>query len=367
GPPRLQTLPKDLGLALLYGRQTDREARLELRAVLAGELDQVRTVLSNIAGPYLGEEIQRQQAAKVSRTQDLLSMRRRLPDDTSMAALRQIRSEHMEDALLDRWPQLPLGYLDGKTPEEAARLDEYRIRIRAAIMIVESWIEFQADRLDLNRLRERLGLSLPGPIDPEQTDVEKLPVVRWPRVQLEKLSDERLVNLLHFAVLCKAVQAIEHFGRAIIERPSLEGNAERLSAYNFLAAVNSSNDRAIEYIDRGRKEAEALGQSSASWDLQELRCRFARFDTEEVGRLLNHIESQHIREPGVRESLIRFLMQVGVIRPDGTRVGRARPDADSPPAAVATAEPAEEPGRLWTPESQRPAGEKPKIWMPGMD
>ena len=365
----LDSLPRQLCLVLLYGRQTDREARLELKALRADDLDAARRILSDAAGPHLGDLVERREVGRISRSEDLISFRVRPPDDADMKQWERWTSEHREHALLHVWPQLPLGYFDGKTPEEAARLDEYRVQARAAVMLLESWFESRPHDLnfDFGRLRERLGLPRPEPIDAERVDIDKSPVIRWSRLMVEKLSDEKLSQLFRIASSYNAVPVVKHLGQAIIVRPGLEGKEERLRAYTILARIYGSSDQTLEYIERGRKEAEAAGLSSAPWDIQELSVRFGRFESEQVSRLLQHIESQHGREPGVREALMRFLMQIGAIRPDGTPAVQPRPQAGPEPRGGMPVEPATaEPGKIWTPESQRPAGEK-RIWMPGMD
>lgn len=363
----LEGLPRQFGLAMVYGRQTDREARLEVKGIRADDLDSVRSILSTVAGEHLGDLVEQREGARISRTEDLVSFRVRPPEDADSKRLERWSSEHRENALLHRWPQLSLGYLDGKTPEEAARLDGYRIKVLAAVMLIESWFESRANDFDMNRLRERLGLPKPEPIDPEPVDVDGLPVVRWSRLMVDKLSDDKLSQLFRIASSYNAVPVVRHLGQAIIERPSLEGKEERLRAYLTLARIHGTSDQALDYISRGRREAEAAGLSSATWDLQELTLRFGRLEGEEVSRLLQHIETQHGREPGVREALVRFLVQIGAIRPDGTPAAPLPPQARPESRGGMPAEPATaEPGKIWTPESQRPAGEK-RIWMPGMD
>ena len=64
--------------------------------------------------------------------------------------------------------------------------------------------------------------------------------------------------------------------------------------------------------------AEAKGQSNASWDLMELSFRFAHRDGPQAMRLIEHIQSRHLEEPGVGEALTQMLIDVGLLRPDGT-------------------------------------------------
>ena len=98
----------------------------------------------------------------------------------------------------------------------------------------------------------------------------------------------------------------------------------------------------------GRRAAEAKKLSSASWDLLELSFRFAARDGQQAMRLIEHLQNHHLNEPGVGEALTRLLMDVGLLRPDGTP---AYAPGESEPAMAAAEEPAVEPGGLWTPDS----------------
>ena len=78
-------------------------------------------------------------------------------------------------------------------------------------------------------------------------------------------------------------------------------------------------------------------------------------------RLIEHLQTSHLEEPGVGEALTRMLIDVGLLRPDGTpAIGprdRSRQWPPRPPAA--------EPGKLWTPDSAEPSGGGGKLWTPG--
>ena len=73
----------------------------------------------------------------------------------------------------------------------------------------------------------------------------------------------------------------------------------------------------------------------------ELSLHMERGEGQDVVRLIEHIQTAHIREPGVASSLVQFLVQMGMVRPDGTMV---EPPGEEE-SAIAT--PA---GKLWTPD-----------------
>jgi hypothetical protein len=110
------------------------------------------------------------------------------------------------------------------------------------------------------------------------------------------------------------------------------------------------------------------GGSCANWDLLELSLRFERMEGPEIARLMSHIESRHGREPGVLEALTRMLVQMGVLRPDGSPAMPPGAPPATEPSIIVPGDQAEEPGAIWTPDgsSGRSEGEKPKLWTPGM-
>ena len=110
--------------------------------------------------------------------------------------------------------------------------------------------------------------------------------------------------------------------------------------------------------------AEANKQSSAPWDLMELAYRIERSEGPAVLQLIQHIQSQHAREPGVGQALVQLLVQTGLVGPDGRlAIGGAAPGAPASPLVVPGA--ATEPGKLWTPDQPQPGGEKKSaLWLP---
>jgi hypothetical protein len=281
-----------------------------------------------------------------------------LPPGVTRPQVESLGEAHLEQALLEVWPRLPLGLLDGKSPEEVASDPARQISLLAAIVLMEIWTRQAGERFDFNRLRAKLGLPTLGPIDVGDDDVLDVPLVRLARVEVDKLSDEMLRDGFTFAAAYGAVDAVKAFGREWVNRPGI-GDEELRRALGVLARVEEDHDRALEYITRGRQAAEAAGESSAGWDLLEINIRLARGDGEEMARLLRHVEREHIREPGVAEAFAGILVRLGILRPDGT-LAQPLPEEEVPAASA-------EPGGLWTPDSVAPAGEKPKIWTPGMD
>ncbi|MBN2477402.1 MAG: hypothetical protein JXB62_22545 [Pirellulales bacterium] len=359
-----EDLSRVLGQAMLYGRQIDREARLEVIGVTASDVESLKALLCEIVAEALAGDVQEAAMGETSASQELLHRKWRPPNDISPQKLETLAEEHRRNALLKRWPELKLGVLDGKSPREAAEDEAYRIKLLATVMVLECWIERVPGTFDFNELRSELGLPTVEPIDPDLKPVDSLPLVRLQRVMAEKLSDDVLVGAFRRAVAFGISAAMRKFAQAVVDRPSLAGDENQLQAYSALAQMESDPGVALAYLEQGREAAQSAGHSCAPWDLLELRLRFGRHEVQDVQRLVQHLQAQHIQEPGVAEALMRFLVQIGVIRPDGTPAGPT-PSMEGSVPAEAGQPPAESGGTsgIWTPGGEQADGRK-KIWTP---
>lgn len=353
-------MPNYLGQLFLFGRQTDREAHLELVGITAPEFQQNKTMLNELVGQWLDGDEKIVEVTSTSATDDLLQPQWRPPMHLKPHQFQAMLDEYRRNAILNLWPDLKLGVLDGRSPREAAADAQHRIKLLAAIMVLQYYADNVRCPFDLNELRTQLNLPLLEQIDIEPGKISHLPLARLARINAEKLSDEELVQAFQRSVGYNHRRAAVKFGREIISRPAFAGQKELLLAYMTLARMEDDLDRALNYIDAGRKATEAPGKSHAMWDLEELSLRFARQDIPEALQLIRHIESDHINEPNVSLVLSQILVDAGLLHPDGSpAVPSAHPESEM--AAAGTNEP--EPGKLWTPGGESSAGGG-KLWIP---
>jgi hypothetical protein len=354
-----QTMPSMLGQALLFGRQTDREARLEVMGVAADELPAVSDMVREAAGDAVESEPKQEVMGHISASQKLLRAAWQPPRDTSPDQFHTMMAEHARDALLNRWPQLKLGVFDGRSPREAAGDPACRAKLLAAVLVLEYWMERLPGTIDLNELRTQLGLPALGPIDPGKQPVEDLPITRLLRVGLEGLSDESLITAYYRAAAFNIRPAVRKFAAAIVERPSLAEANERMHAFTMLARTEEDVSKALQHVDEARRAMDKKKVSHVTSDLLELSLHFAQRNGPDAMRLIEHLQKRHIEEPGVAEMLTRMLIDVGLLNSDGSpAIG---PEAPDQPVMAAEAP---EPGGLWTPESEQPGSSGGKLWTP---
>ena len=385
----LDEIPRMVGQAFLFGKQTDRAARLELVAYRT-ELTQARQVVSEVGGDALGPAGAEEITTQVPAVQHVLSWNWRLPDDTPPDHRLALMNQHRREILLNAWPEMPQRIFNGKPARDAARDPAHRIKLLGAILLLELSTDQLTSDFDFNELRAKLALPAIHAIDPKGVSLGDLPLVRLGRVAAKQLSDEALVDLYRRADHYRHISALRKSAHEVIARPSLDkpqdqaagsgkasagkaspekdspdkDHVDKAEVYGILAQIEPDTLQAIAYLEKARQVAEASKTSTAPWDLAELTLRIARGEVPEADRLLHHIRDQHIREPGVAQALFQILTEAGIIGPDGKPTAAAQREA---PGIVVPGAAAAEPGKIWTPGSDQPSGKKSALWTPGME
>lgn len=360
----IDNIPSEVGQILVYGRETDREARLELLAMRGSELDQARRIVEELCGETLGDAGQEQVVGRQTLIESLLTRRIRPPRELPQGELRRLITEHYRRQLLEVWPEQPQPRLDGKTPASVAGDPAYYVPLLGLVLQVDAVLEQMGIWFDANDLRQRLRLPIPASISAEQLDLERLPLVRLSRVELGGLDDQTVAEIHYTTILYGSRRATRSTSLELLNRPAVVAPESKPRLYQLLTHLAIDSDEALRFTEEGRAASQAVGKSCAAWDLQELELRLARGETEEFGRLMEHLQRQHMQEPGVREALTQLLVSIGAIGPDGRPRSSSAPQE---PSLMTPEGPAEEPGKIWTPESERAAAGKSGLWIPGSD
>lgn len=358
-----QDVPKILGRVLLFGKQTDRAARIEA-IVRRSDLDALRQAVTDVLGDKVKPTGEPEVVDQIPTAEAALSWSWRLPEDVPPAHVRELIEEQRRDSVLTGWTNTPLKVLDGKSPRQAAADPALKIRLAATVLLVEQSFAQPSTEGVFDVLRKELNLPAAEPIEPKPNDIVGTPYTRLHRLAVEKLSDEDLIRNFQRALQVGARLAVRRLGLTIVARPSLKGKVDLAAVYGHLADIEGPTDEGLKFLDSARHAAEEQKQSTAPWDLEELELRLRRGEPEEFGRLIQHIQENHIREPGVGQALMQLLYQAGIVDASGRPRGL-------PPGASPAAAPAADAGKLWTPgspESAAPAAAgKSGLWVPGMD
>jgi tetratricopeptide (TPR) repeat protein len=358
----LDGVPRVLGELLLFGKETDREARLEFLITKTPDMVAKVRKLQEIGAGQIGMIEKEEKVGATYALDEALVARWRLPEDTPPEVRRKLIEEQYQRNMLEVLPKQPIKALGGRTPREVASDPAYRIRLLALIRTYE--IEYQQKRqtADFNELRRSLGLPPQPTLDPTGVDMESAPLLRLGRYDYAKMTDQQLFAVIRRAGAVSHVEALRQAALVSLERPGLKGKFDKCDAFDILSQLESDLDKALDYNRQAQESAKELGRSPARYLLSEFDLRLARRESGELSRIINQLQSKHIREPGIAEAVYMKLVNLGLINPDGSPRGAAAP-APAAPAASG----------VWSPESVSAATsaagaeEKSKLWLPGMD
>jgi len=371
-------IPRIIGQLLMFGKETDRDARIEVIFERYRDNDrQLEQLIKQSGGlihtpPTADDVVDAYLASGLAASPKL-----RFPQGISASQRNRLSDEISRRGLLEDWPASPNVALAGKTPLEARDDPHLAVPLAANITLLEQDARQQRVPINFDELRSKLGMPLPGEIDPAEGDVRKIPLLRMHRVNAEKLDDEQLVELYARAMSHFAVSAIERLGHEVLRREQLAADLWFEEVCALLSEITSDLDVALERIQRAQEEAKKQNRSPGRWLVNELALRMRRQEDEHIERLFKEIRYRHGSEPDVLERLYALLSQLGLIGPDGQVIDSPQAMADAGASAAAPASGgADGEGGLWTPEggsaAAQPAaapssGGESKLWVPGMD
>jgi hypothetical protein len=364
-----ENVTKVLGELLLYGKETDRAARVEFSSIKAPDFAARLKHLTDVLGSFAGQKEKEEETGRVSATSAATAINWRFPDDTPADLRKKMITEHRTQTLLSIWPNLPMGVLDDKSPRQVVGDPAGQIRVQAIILQMD--LAEPVENPDFNKLRRSLGLPTIEPLDPEGVRVETLSPARQTRLIVEKLSDEQLIAVYRRAALSAAPRLFRKIGLEVVARPSLDKNPQidKGEAYEILSRMATSADEAVGFLVKAQESAKAKGRSPARYMLAELPYRLQRGEETQARAILESLTTKHSKEPGVMQSLYALLAQLGLVRTDPNT---GRPVMVVPSAGAGPAAPAAAPTpSVWTSDQVAAAAAEPaaksKLWLPGMD
>jgi tetratricopeptide (TPR) repeat protein len=366
-----EAIPRVLGEILFYGRQTDRDARVEFTAPRLPDFDERVQTVRKLIGSHLKGEPTEQVVGQMNRNAAVLAVNWRFPDDTPADERQKLIIEQRRHLLLNVLPDTPQASLDGKTLREAAADPALQNKVLATILLMD--LAQPQEEPIFNELRRSLGLPELGEFVAGGEQLKRATLAQLCRVDATKLTDEELVQGFTRGTLVSCRRLVLKMGREIINRPSLDKQMNKEDVFEILSRQSTDPAETLDFLTKAQEWATSRGRSPARFMLQEIPLRLLRGEQAEFSRIIDTLRSKHMNEPGIAQGLYLMLAQLGLIRPQAasmpqsaipqTGVGAApMAPAGSPAAAVSS-------GGVWTPNSPAPSteGGKSKLWLPGMD
>lgn len=359
----IDAIPRVLGELYLFGKQTDRGARVEFITLKDDQYWNKTLSFAEVLGRFGGGKESEDGIPSISNVGAALMVNWRLPDATPLELRDSLVTEHRKHLILSVLPDLTRGVLDGKTLRQAAADPAMQIRALASILLLDL-AEPEENPL-YNELRKSLGLPTADMIDPEGLRLGTLSPARLTRVMVSKLDDNALVQAYRQAMLLAASRLLKPLAMEVVARPSLDGQLDKAEVYFLLHRTTQSLDEALSLLQKAQEESTKSGASPARYLLAEIPLRVQRREQPEFVKLVDTIRSRHMNEQGVAQTLYSILSQLGLVRPQAGMPGMAGGPMGPAPAAAPA-------GGLWTPDAPAAAppaagGKGSKLWLPGMD
>jgi tetratricopeptide (TPR) repeat protein len=315
-----------------------------------------------------------------------LSWRWQMPEGFPDEEVERLNNEQTAHIVRDIWPEVSNPALRWRTPTRAARAGDSPIALRAAIFQLEESPEAWVDLVDWGAFRAKFNLEPEPLIDPEQVDIDELPLSRLSRIPIDRIDDERLLALYRRAREWGVRGVIGRVARLIDARPALmvKGKIEPTTLYGELAldaAGRSDRAQAKHWLDRGVESEPPLKRSAnaLAWEMIDLQVQMVLDEPEDWVPTLAMILERYRGNQEATSAVILRLINLGLVqvvqdpsRPDqmalDTRVLEHYLSQYGPRVTTASGQlgVAATRGEIWTPESAAgAAGGGAAIWTPG--
>ena len=339
---KMEEIPFAIGELLLYGKQTDRSARVEL--VCVGN-DRFDSAINELAGMIeLPGDPKVTPFDKVNQESDAITWNWNLHPDTTREQHKELLGE-MKKVALQRWLDLKHDNVGGKTIREAAGDKEHINWVQAKLLGLEQTAAGEAFNAEqIAELRKELGVAELDSLAP--ADDEVLTPMQMCRINAEKLSDEQILGYFELATITQNFAALKGLTPELLKRDHLEG-ARRDICHINMARFSESHDEALEHFGKARAEAAKLGAPLGILLVAEFEYRLRNGLEDKLDSLLQTIESRHMDEPGVEQELGRLFQSLGI------QPGAMPPGGESEPAEIAATDAdggQETASGLWIPE-----------------
>lgn len=356
----VDNVPNVIAEVLLYGKQTDRAPRIESISAKDKRFDQLESLIKETFGEFLADgEPKSQPLGESNAMSELLEWRWHLPEGVTRAQHSEMVKSQREKVILEEWVKLPFNILDGKTPEDASKVQELHLPLQALLLMLENAAQGQFFNDELGeKLRGKLNLSEFELTTPGEKDRISSPVQQI-YVDYKKLSDAQLLQIQSDAMQIGNVRVLRKVVAEILERPDFKG-VTRDMCYSMMAHFSDDDQASLDYIQQACDEAQKENRPIGLYKVQEFEFRLSRGMTDILPDLLTEIQQKYLDDPDVEYQLVRVLDKFGIgpdrgpLRGPPQQPGMPQPQAAPQSQPVASeAEPAA--GGIWTPD--QPASE----------
>jgi tetratricopeptide (TPR) repeat protein len=291
--------------------------------------------------------------------------RRKLFSSATGAKQRAIQEAWWKHLVDEIWWNTAQTALDGKSPSSVAGDAAYRVKLTAAVYVLDAVSERLNGIVDLDAIFSRLGLQPLKPL-PADEPLSSLSPMQLQRLPIAELSDAQLVNVYRRAAVVGQRRFATSVMEAIVARPQCLEQVGADRVFEGLLEIAHQEERdadAIAWAQKGRENAARSAQNFervCRWTLTEFVLRAELPEDPELPGLYRTLSEYYApKVPEVARMLEQFVAENGEKLP-WLRSAELLVGSGAAPAAGA--------GGLWTPSgAPGPASSSKKIWLPGQE
>lgn len=362
--PPVDDVPEAIAMVFVYGRQTDRAARIEAIEVRGDHVDEVKSQVDAAIEGLSWTQADGEPLPLLVACQPAIAMIRFQAKPAEAEVIQNQLTETRTPGVI---ASMKLPMLGGKSLAETKDDDSMLLARTAVARIVGQYdaIVGKSETV-MHKVYELAGLEPLPTLTPSDDDIESVANEDLNRVDPSGLNAESLIYLLQRAQQVSATPATRHLAARLIDAELTdEQQPAKLLAYMSMINAAENSGEAIELMQKAKAFAESKSIPIANLLLSEIGLRLSAGDGPGFQQTLQTLTTRYGNEPETMARLQQMLIQYGLINPDGSPRG-GRPQQ---------AAPASQSGGLWTPDgggsgqAASPAQESggSKLWVPGMD
>lgn len=263
------------------------------------------------------------------------------------------RARAKQDAIgfVESWSNLPLNRLEAKTPLEVSNDNDFKVRLAAAILVLESISDITALFVDVNDLRKKLNVTPQSPISVDaSTPLNSLTVMQLHRLPLSELSDEQLAAIVNRALLIRHAPFVYAVLSELASRDidKLKG-LDALTFYRTFTETCQSigkRDEALHWVEEARKKVAESDdfEEQLNWAMREFQLRVEDKTDPKLAAVVDRVWNYFGRKlPAIREALAPILKEFKIPIPGETAGGIVLPGGELAEAGSSSGK------KLWLP------------------
>ena len=357
----IDTVPRTLGQVIIFDAEGTEPATIDIEGFEGREFQEACEIVRGASSDLVTWKSPEPTGEFVPREVHALTVSWTFPPKSPVALRRKLENERWRKAVTETWPVTPQPGLQGRTPRDAAATPELRVKLLAAISVLDAVCLRGGYELNTSSLLTSLGVEPLPPVDvTHETALNSLSPLEWLRLPLEQLSDQQLTAVANRAQLVHHDRFLYETLKVILTRPSCLAELDHERIYQTLAdlcRVHERRDEALHWFAEGRRATAQTNQNFEqqwSWDLRELLMRLE--DPTDPGLrdlARKFVQYYSPKLPQMRPYLEQMFSLAGVPSPwlEGGIITSESGSITS--------------GGLWTPDAPAASGSPSKLWVPG--